>query len=248
MSIVFIVFAALIFAGFQQPFDTTLFAPTWNASKAVLVLVWSTPALIAIIAVLTIVLRQPVSPALIVPIAIAVFLVGLLLTLVSTAFSSPHATLLTLAHGGALSVAVASSVLGLSIGRIGLLGAGSAFLGMGLSAIAAVWSLLSVPSVAVQANRVSAGYPFCLSHHGPSSDVNAVWDLRGLSFYTTDSGFKSTSGWFFHGILIVDATDGRLFFNWSPRRLRFDRVDHPERFVASVRNLCVPSSTFWSDL
>lgn len=170
---------------------------------------------------------SPASPARIWPLAIAALLVGLFLTLVSAAFSSPHSTLLSMAHGGALSLAVASSVLCLAIGRIDSGGARLAFSGMALSATAAAWSLLSVPSVVFQANRISAGYPLCLSHHGPSSDVSSIWDLRGVSFYTTDSGYKSTSGWYFHGILLVDGNDGRQHFNWSPRRFRFDQINTP---------------------
>ncbi|MBT3143641.1 hypothetical protein KMP95_06080 [Ruegeria litorea] len=190
---------------------------------------------------------SPASPARIWPLAIAALLFGLFLTLVSAAFSSPHSTLFSMAHGGALSLAVASSVLCLAIGRIVSGGARLAFSGMAVSATAAVWSLLSVPSVVFQANRISAGYPLCISHHGPSSDVSSIWDLRGFSFYTTDSGYKSTSGWYFHGTLTVDGNDGRQYFNWSPHRFRFDQIEHPERFIAPLRSLCEPSPAFWSE-
>jgi len=247
-SIVFLSFAALIFAGLVQPIDTKRFDETTDVVKAALLLAWSAPTLPTAAVFLRIALPRPASPALIWPVAIAVFLVGLFLTLASAAFSSPHSTLFSVTHGGALSLAGASSVLCLAIGRIDSNGARLAFSGMALSAAAAAWSLLSVPSVVFQANRISAGYPLCISHHGPSSDVSSIWDLRGFSFYTTDSGYKSTSGWYFHGILIVDGNDGRQYFNWSPRRFRFDRVEHPERFIASLRNLCEPSSAFWSEL
>ncbi|TNJ38828.1 hypothetical protein [Phaeobacter sp. B1627] len=248
VAIVFPAFATLIFAGFIQPIDTMLFDETMDVVTIALLLAWSAPALPAVLVILRIALPRPASPALIWPVAIAVFLAGLFLTFASTVLSSPHSTLLSLTHGGALSLAGASSVLCLAIGRIGSNGVRLALSGMALSAAAAAWSLLAVPSVVFQAKRISAGYPLCISHHGPSLDVSSIWDLRGFDFYTTDSGYKSTSGWYFHGILIVDGNDGRQYFNWSPRRFRFDRVEHPERFIASLRNLCEPSSAFWSEL
>lgn len=248
MLIVLLTCAALIFAGLIQPMDTKLFEEAMDVGAAALLLAWFAPALPAAMVILRIALPRPVSPALIWPLAIAVLLIGLFLTLASTAFSSPHSTLLSVTHGGVLSVAGASSVLCLAIGRIGSNGARLAFSGLALSAAAAAWSLLSVPSVLFQANRISAGHPSCISHHGPSSEVSSIWDLRGFSFYTTDSGYKSSSGWYFHGILIVEGNDGRQYFNWSPRRFRFDRIERPERFIAPLRNLCVPSSAFWSEL
>lgn len=248
MSIVFLTCAVLIFAGLIQPMDTELFEETMGMGKAALWLAWFAPALPAAMVILRIALPRPASPALIWPLAIPVFLVGLFLTLASTAVSSPPSTLLSVTHGGVLSLAAASSVLCLAIGRISSNGARLAFSGLALSAAAAAWSLLSVPSVIFQANRISAGNPSCISHHGPSSEVSSIWDFRGFSFYTTDSGYKSTSGWYFHGILIVDGNDGRQYFNWSPRRFRFDRTEHPERFIAPLRDLCAPSSAFWSEL
>ena len=248
MSIVFPAFAALIFAGFIQPIDTMLFDETMDLVKVASLLAWFAPALPTVIVILWIALPRPASPALIWPVAIAVFLVGLFLTFASTVLSSPHSTLLSVTHGGALSLAGASSVLCLAIGRIGSNGVRLAFSGMALSAAAAAWSLLAVPSVVFQANRISAGDPLCISHHGPSSDVSSIWDLRGFSFYTTDSGYKSTSGWYFHGVLTVDGNDGRQYFNWSPRRFRFDRVEPPPRLIASLRNLCKPASACWAEL
>ena len=119
MSIGFPAFAALIFAGFIQPVDTMLFDETMDLVKVASLLAWFAPALPTVIVILWIALPRPASPALIWPVAIAVFLVGLFLTFASTVLSSPHSTLLSVTHGGALSLAGASSVLCLAIGRIG---------------------------------------------------------------------------------------------------------------------------------
>lgn len=152
------------------------------------------------------------------------------------------------ANGIALSLAAASSVLFLAAGCIGSIGRWLAFTGMALSATAAAWSLLSVPAVVYGANRIAAGNPFCIGRHAPASEITSIWDLRGFSFYTTASGYKSTSGWYFHGLVVVDGTDGRQYFNWSPRGFRFDRIHHPERLAARVQDICEPTSAFWSKL
>ncbi len=240
--------AALILAGFIQPIDQRSFAGSVDILNAVYLLVWFAPALPAAMVLLRFALPRPLSPALVWPIAIVTFLVGLFLTLLSLGFSSSLSGPLLSAHGSILSLAVASSILCLAIGQIDSNTARLAIFGMAVSAAAAIWSLLSVPAVVFQAHQTAAGSPFCITHHDSSSVVDSLWDLRGFSFYTTASGYKSTSTWYFHGILIVDGDDGLGYFNWSPRHFRFDRIDHPERFIAPLENLCTPSSAFWAEL
>ncbi|TNB49558.1 hypothetical protein FF124_00935 [Martelella lutilitoris] len=247
--IVLSVCAALIVTGFIQPF--ALGPPEHRADGlvgAAYFLVWSAPLLPAAAILTRSLMHRPASPAQIWPIAIIVFLAGLFLTLLCLAFASTLSRPLLLTQGSLLSVAVASGVLCLAIREERSRIARLAISGMAVSAAAAIWSLLSVPAVVFQANQTAAGAPFCIAHHHSSSAIGSLWNLRGFAFYTTASGYKSTSDWYFHGILVVDGDDGPRYFNWSPRHFRFDRIDHPERFIAPLKNLCTPSSAFWAEL
>ncbi|MET3598427.1 hypothetical protein [Martelella mangrovi] len=240
--------AALILVGFIQPLDQKGFVDLMFIGRVVYLLDWSAPILPAAMVLLRFARPRPASPALVWPIAIIVFLIGLSLTFFSSAFASNLSLPLMVTQGSVLSLAVASGILSLAIGHSNSNTARLAMSGMVLSAVAAIWSLLSVPAAVFQANQTAASHPFCIAHHGSSADVDSLWDLRGFSFYTTATGYKSTSTWYFHGILIVEGNDGLQYFNWSPRHFRFDRIDHPERYIASLNNLCVPTSAFWKGL
>ncbi|WP_172978460.1 hypothetical protein [Ruegeria sp. THAF33] len=144
-------------------------------------------------------------------------------------------------HGVTLTTAVAASFLFWS-------GSGGqpqpslvAKIGISIGTIAALWSLLTVPMILVQAHFIADGAPYCIAEHSKNAPVEAVRDLRGFSFYTTATGYKSTSKWYFHGLMIVDHPDAQRVYNWSPGRWRFDLVERPDAMLVSVRNVCVPS-------
>ena len=164
---------------------------------------------------------------------------GLFLTLASGVLSL--FSTIQVVHGVTLTVAVASSFLiwagddkkpkPSSIAKLGIAG----------SAMAALWSLLTVPSILIQSHTIADGSPYCIAHHWPDTPVEALHELRGFSFYTEETGYKSTSEWYFHGLMIVDYPEEQKVYNWSPRRWRFDQVERPDGLIAHVRNACVPS-------
>lgn len=240
--------AALIAAGFLQLIDARISGSSIGMFSILALMVWAVP-LVPLIAILTERLRKtPVSPVLAKSVSIAVLLSGLLLTLIVAGFASPKSGLMVMFNGGALSLGAAASLLFLGGKGLGPFAARAALSGMAVASVAALWSILSAVMVVGHANRLAAGAPFCIAHHGPSSQVQSIWDLRGFSFFTIDSGYKLNSGWYFHGVMIVDKDDGRQYFNWSPRRMQFDRIEHPGRFIAPLHNVCEPSLEFWSEL
>ncbi|WP_122072624.1 hypothetical protein [Pseudophaeobacter sp. EL27] len=233
-------FAALILAGFIQPLDTSLVSTSSTVIGVLALAVWFAPASPMVFVCLGAGLKTTVSPVWIRVLAVALCGVGVCLTLLGVAFAPPGAGLLSALHGGGLTLAVVASLLCMTPKWLSARAARLAAVGVGLSSLLAIWSLLSVPAVLFQARAVAAGAPYCIAQHGPSRKVETLWDLRGFSFYTRVSGSKDSSGWYFHGVLTVEGAAGRQYFNWSPRHLRFDRIEHPDRFIASVQNLCSP--------
>ncbi|MGB0695738.1 MAG: hypothetical protein ACPGOY_08815 [Rhodospirillaceae bacterium] len=108
----------------------------------------------------------------------------------------------------------------------------------------ALWSLSSVPYVVVQANQIVAGRPYCLGAHTGHYPVQSLAELRGFYFYTTVTGYKSSSRWFFHGILLVETEQGLEAYNWSPRAFRFYRISNPDRMLESPFQACTPKQDF----
>ncbi|MDE4132344.1 hypothetical protein PXK00_04435 [Phaeobacter sp. QD34_3] len=240
--------AALIAVGFLQLIDARILGSSIGVFSILALMVWAVP-LVPLIAILAERLRKtPVSPVLAKSASIAFLLSGVLLTLIVSAFASPKSGLMVMFHGGALSLGAAASLLFLGGKGLGPFAARAALSGMAVATVVALWSILAAVMVVGHANRLAAGAPFCIAHHGPSAQVRSIWDLRGFSFYTTDSGYKLNSGWYFHGVMIVDKEGGRQYFNWSPRRMRFERIEHPGRFIAPLRDLCEPSLEFWSEV
>jgi hypothetical protein len=70
--------------------------------------------------------------------------------------------------------------------------------------------------------------------------------LRGTRLFTTFTGYKSTSRWYFHAVLIVDGEKGREYWNWSISRMRFERFYNPHRFVERPTHVCQPTPLFLS--
>ena len=151
-------------------------------------------------------------------------------------------------HGVILTFAVASSAVVWGGPLENRLAAFFGYAGLVVSAAAATWSLLSVPAVILQSNTVSNGSRMCVAHHLPSPDIGSIWELRGFRFYTTATGYKRTSNWYFHAIMAVDGPEGRQYYNWPPRKFRFDLIERPERLMVPVWGLCDPVRDFWSEI
>lgn len=240
-AIILFALTALIAAGFMQPFDPD----TFERSRAfifwlILVLVWLAPVFPITMLIVRLNLPKPMPPSFAQFFANVVLFCGLLLTIVLAVFAP---TWLLAIHAGVLSLAVASSILTLSFGRLERSCVYTATAGLAIAAAAAVWSLATVPTAVLQANRLAGDAPFCLTNR---EGVGSLWDLRGFTLYSI-SEFESVP-WYLHGILVVDATDGRRVYNWSPRRFRFDRLYRTKRFDRTLDRACKPIPDFWRTL
>ena len=122
------------------------------------------------------------------------------------------------------------------------------------------WSFAAGVSVAVQAHSISDGKPYCIATtdavkagSGGTGDrdygaIRSLEALRGVRLYTDRTGYKDTSRWYFHGLLVVGQNEKLEYWNWSPRRLSFERVTSPRVFVSEVTNACAPVEAFLSRL
>ena len=236
-KLLLLVSALLILAGFLQPLNHL---PNLNVMSMIAFAVWLAPAVPLICVCLRAMMASPLSQVWALFLTVAAFWIGLCLTLLGSAFAPPGAAFISAVRGCGLTLAVCAGLLSLAPEAPGERAEWLAVSGLMLASLLAIWSLLCVPLVLIQAERAAAGAPYCIAQHGPSRSVDGFWDLRGFSFYTRDSGYKDNSGWYFHGVLIVEGAEGRQYFNWSPRHLRFDRIEHPNRYSVSVRNLCSP--------
>lgn len=118
------------------------------------------------------------------------------------------------------------------------------------ASVIAMWSLAMIVPAATSAIRISDGNPYCIATHG-REEINSIWGLRGLEFYTTRSHI--ITGWrpLFHGVMIVDVSGGRHYYNWSPRHLRFDQIPKTGNLYRGLEGSCQPVEHFlrrWSML
>lgn len=172
---------------------------------------------------------------------------GLLLTLASVALSGAGMAL-SLWHGLTLTGAVVTSIL-LFSNKDQLTLKSPLVLVFSFAVLVGAWSLLTIPTIAFQAHKIANGRAYCIEPHGSQSGIMTLSGLRGLAFYTTASGFKSTSRWYFHGVLLVeDTADVLEAYNWSPRGMTFHRIEHPNRFIQNPLGVCIPRNGFLTSL
>ncbi|MEP4199347.1 MAG: hypothetical protein ABJL99_27285 [Aliishimia sp.] len=208
------------------------------------VLVWViavAPLLPALAALIRLRVSAPLPKKVVIALAVLTGAFGILVSLLNAALSGVG-TGLALMHGLSLTIAVVGSILLLSSQTMKIA------VVLTVPVAVAIWSLASVAAVTLQANNISSGRPFCLAPHSPNSDTQSFAQLRGLTFYSTSSGYKSTSRWYFHGVLLVE-TEGEIeAYNWSPRRLAFRRIEQPQKFIATPLTTCTPQREFWDTL
>lgn len=173
-----------------------------------------------------------------------------------TLASAPLAAVLALGAaydaGGGADIILAEGAA-LSLGVWGMLWcmAGQGGLGRvlhGPAVAAALWSLITPWAVARSAEQVSEGAAYCVARHEADRPIRSWAELRGVSFHTNRSGYKDTSTWYLHGVMLVDRGEGVEAWNWSPRHMRFERVERPEDMLVSPFGACQPVSSFMSGL
>jgi hypothetical protein len=117
-----------------------------------------------------------------------------------------------------------------------------------------LWSLSTGASAAYQASGIADGRPYCIAtttaaipgqDYGP---IRSLEELRGVRLYTWATGYKSTSSWYFHAVLIVGIEQPLQYWNWSISRSRFEPFVEPAGFHASVKQACQPVGSFLSRL
>lgn len=138
-------------------------------------------------------------------------------------------------HGALYLLALWASVTGLLA-----LKRGGGATGLALGGAICLWSLVSLAAALIQIPGLVQGQPYCLARGGAGPATLA--DLRGLAFFTSETGYKSTSHWYFNGILLTPEAQ----WNWFARRLSFQPIAHPRRFTSSPRAECTPETAWLS--
>lgn len=173
---------------------------------------------------------------------------------ICTAVLGALITLIAMMDGISAFVFLEGSTLTLAVaGGLQMLGgtAGSrkiAALLMALPTLTGLWSLATVPAVALSALRLADGRPYCIGHHGVQGPLESWAELRGLSLYTTRTGYKSTSHWYLHAVLIVQEKGGTSVWNWSFGAMSFTPLPHPGRLLVSAGSECTPEPGFLAAL
>ena len=196
---------------------------------------------IAILAV-SIVSRRRIPVVLAVALALVFFCAGAFATFVSMALSG-GGTEMVILHGMALTLACSMSILLASALKQRAISV--AFGVYVIPTLVGVWSLAMVPRAYSSAVEASANRAYCIGEHSPiERELSSIFGVRGLSFYTTRSGYKIGDTWYFHGLLLVEDDSGLNVYNWSPRGMRFNVVERPGSLIANPFAACQPRNRF----
>lgn len=181
-------------------------------------------------------------------IIVITLIIGFMLTLLSAAFSGAGAKFV-LVHGSLVTLIVTTSVAHLVAtphrGLIGIFSNVSMF----LATFAATWSIISMFMVIINVEKTANQRPFCIAHHSShATPVKSIAELRGFSFYTVSTGYKDSSKWYFHGVMVVANEDGDQYYNWSPSSSKFDERKRQHLLIVRIENSCTPKQNFWRTL
>ncbi len=195
---------------------------------------------------LSIISRRRIPVVLAVALALVLFCAGAFATFVMMALSG-GGTEMVILHGMALTLACSTSILLASALR--QRARSVAFGVYVLPTLVGVWSLAMVPLAYSSAVEASASRAYCIGEHSPiERELSSILGLRGLSFYTTRSGYKIGDTWYFHGVLLVEDNSGLNVYNWSPRGMRFNVVERPGSLIANPFAACQPRNGFLEEL
>lgn len=112
----------------------------------------------------------------------------------------------------------------------------------------ALWSLITPFSVAWSARAIAEDASYCIARHQTDRPVRSWADLRGVSFHTNKSGYKDSSVWYLHRVMLVDRGSGVEAWNWSPRAMRFDRLERADELSVTSFDACRPKPGFLDGL
>lgn len=180
---------------------------------------------------------------------VALFLLWIFATVIAVAFFHRGWIQVTLIAAAVGTIGLASINLILRPDR--LLRASfprSELVGLVFAVAISASSLLAIFATAASASRVSQGDPYCIGHHDRAEPIASWTELRGLYFFTIESGFKYSSSWYFHGAMIVKRAESLQYFNWSPRNLRFEPLGREADLIFRVEGICEPRDAFLGSL
>lgn len=140
-----------------------------------------------------------------------------------------------------LTLAAASGFLVLAFGNLARCWVLAAYAGLGLAALAGAWSVVTVPAVIVQAERVANDAPYCLARDRRDAPVTSTWQLRGVSFHRVKWLYSRRTT---HGLLIVATHDGKRVYEWSPYRFRFAPIQNDLKSKPVREETCRPIPGF----
>ncbi|KGM88048.1 hypothetical protein rosmuc_01742 [Roseovarius mucosus DSM 17069] len=221
--------------------DPSLLTATWfERSIAVLPLM---PLAVLIVSVASS-RRMPIVFAAV--LALLFLSAGAVVTIAMMALSG-GGTKMVAFHGTALTLACVASIL--LISTLGQKARAFVLAVYTFPVLVGVWSLAMVPLSYSNAIEVSSGRAFCIGEHSPiARELGSLIGLRGLSFYTTRSGYKIGDSWYFHGLLLVEDDGDTSVYNWSPRHMEFQAVERPQLLIASPFKACAPRGKFLQEL
>ena len=115
------------------------------------------------------------------------------------------------------------------------------------------WSIGSGIAAGLQAAYLSSGAPYCIadsSHRGGNyGEIDSLFDLRGVKFLVSATGYKSNSRWYFHGILVTQHENTKSTWNWSTLKVAFDPISARTSrllIVAPTSNCRLRRNFLWS--
>lgn len=112
------------------------------------------------------------------------------------------------------------------------------------------WSLASGIAAAGQAVTLAEGGAYCIgdTSRRPYSEIESVFDLRGVDLVVAATGYKHNSYWFFHAILVTPENTESSYWNWSMRQMTFTPVTPRQRrlLIQRIDDACAPKVNFIS--
>lgn len=190
-------------------------------------------------------LRKPINERLTLILCVIVCVIGFFLTFISSFFAGPGASH-ALLHGIGLTIALSCSIRLMSISKTSCELRTLSGICLIIPLMISLWSLYTVMAVITSANQYSKDQPFCIATHDPEAEIKSYSQLRGLSFYTTGTGYKFNSRWYFHGILIVSNKSKVEVYNWSFNNMSFVHLKKPTLQINDPTYACIPHHKFWN--
>ena len=176
----------------------------------------------------------------------AIAVLGGLLIVFLAALSGGGGLMIT-AHGTSLLIACGATLV--IVSTCGHRARTTAHVFFILPVVAGLWSLAMIPTPYTNAAALSAKKPYCIAENtAQKRALGSLVNLRGFSFYTTSSGYRLGDNWYFHALLLIEGGNDLEAYNWSPRRMQFQKLKTPRSMMISPFSACTPRARFLEEL